>query len=128
MRCSLLLWMILAAAGVRADDAPAAKPTKDTNGMFVAVGYGGRRVTTRDGVHWENDVELAPNGGDDDNCLFSVAFGRDKFVAVGGGARVGRIMTTRDGTDWREVKTYRFRVNPVLFGNEMFIAGTQKQF
>jgi hypothetical protein len=96
-------------------------------GLFVAVGYGGRRIATRDGHTWLHDQELAPDGGDDDNCLFSVAYGKGRFVAVGGGARIGRVMTTADGKDWREVKSYRFRVNPVLFGNGRFLAGTQKQ-
>ena len=115
----------ISSAKIFAADAP---PAKTDAGIFVAVGYGGRRITTVDGVTWRNDVEFAANGGDDDNCLFSVAFGKEKFVAVGGGAaRWGRIMTTRDGRDWKEVKTYRFRVNPVLFGNGMFVAGTSKQ-
>lgn len=123
------VWIIfvcefIGSARLFAADAP---PAKDDAGVFVAVGYGGRRVTTVDGITWQNDVEFAPNGGDDDNCLFSIAFGKEKFVAVGGGARVGRIMTTRDGKEWKEVKTYRFRVNPVLFGNGMFMAGTSKQ-
>lgn len=122
-------WLALAvalfcASPVKAGDAP---PAVDVKGIFVAVGYGGRRITTADGVTWQNDVEFAANGGDDDNCLFSVAFGKGKFVAVGGGARVGRIMTTLDGKDWKEIKIYRFRVNPVLFGNGIFMAGTSKQ-
>src|SRR4051794_22942750 len=99
MRISpLLLAVVVTCTGLvaRAEDLTPATGTS-AKGLFVAVGYGGRRVTTRDGVHWENDVELAPNGGDDDNCLFSVAFGHGRFVAVGGGAGVGRIMTTVDG-------------------------------
>jgi hypothetical protein len=105
----------------------AADPAPETKGLFVAVGYGGRRITTVDGVTWLNDVEDAANGGDDDNALFSVCFARNKFVAVGGGGRRGRILVTTDGRDWREVKSYRFRVNPVLYGNGLFLAGTGKQ-
>jgi len=121
----LLLCELLITLPTPAADAPS--PDKPTTGIFVAVGYGGRRITTRDGITVENDVEFAPNGGDDDNCLFSIVYAENKFVAVGGGARVGRIMNTTDGKEWKEVKTYRFRVNPVLFGNGIFMAGTSKQ-
>jgi hypothetical protein len=108
--------------------APAADPPAQDKGLFVAVGYGGRRITTTDGVAWANDVEDAADGGDDNNCLFSVCFAQNKFVAVGGGGGRGRILVTADGKDWREVKAYRFRVNPVLYGNGIFLAGTGKQF
>ncbi len=97
-------------------------------GLFVAVGYGGRRMSSHDGLTWENDTEWAADGGDDNNCLFSVAFGKGKFVAVGGGASVGHIVTTRDGKVWKEVRTERTRVVPILFGNSRFVAGAGRDF
>jgi hypothetical protein len=113
-----LLLLTILTTSARADE---------PKGLFVAVGYGGRRITTVDGVSWANDTEDAANGGDDNNCLFSVCFAMNKFVAVGGGGGRGRILVTPDGQDWREVKSYRFRVNPVLYGNGMFMAGTEKR-
>jgi hypothetical protein len=85
-------------------------------------------MSSTDGITWANDTEWEANGGDDDFCLFSVAFGKGKFVAVGGGASVGHIVTTRDGKTWKEVDTEHTRVTPVLFGNDRFVAGAGRDF
>jgi hypothetical protein len=114
-----------ARAQERANAVAAAPPHQ---GMFVAVGYGGRRISSADGINWIHDTEWAADGGDDDNCLFSVAFGKGKFVAVGGGASVGHIVVTRDGATWKEVFTGRTRVTPILFGNSRFVAGAGRDF
>jgi len=90
--------------------------------LFVAVGYGGRRITSRDGVTWENDQRWSDVAADDDNVLFNVAFGAGRFVAVGGGARLGRIVTTTDGRDWRELPPLRGRVATIVFSRDRFIA------
>src|SRR5688572_22291212 len=37
--------------------------------IFVAVGYGGRRMSSLDGVTWDNDIIVDPNGGDDNNLF-----------------------------------------------------------
>ena len=103
-------------------------PPLTRGGMFIAVGYGGRRMSSADGVTWTNDTEWEADGGDDNFCLFSVAFGKGKFVAVGGGASVGHIMTTRDGKTWKEVAAEHTRVTPVLFGNSRFVAGSGRDF
>ena len=52
---------------------------------WVAVGYGGRRMISHDGIKWEITAEWAENGGDDSNNLMGLAFGLGKFVSVGGG-------------------------------------------
>jgi hypothetical protein len=44
-------------------------------GLFVAVGYGGRRITSYDGVAWENDQRWSDEAKDNDDVLFNVAFG-----------------------------------------------------
>ena len=41
-------WLLVAAFGVSMAFA-------DEAGIFVAVGYGGRRMSSRDGLTWEND-------------------------------------------------------------------------
>jgi hypothetical protein len=96
--------------------------------LYVAVGYGGRRMTSSDGVIWENVQQWADKGGDDSNNLMSVAFGKGKFVCVGGGGfsketQAGHILVSTDGKEWREVAKYPFRVNPVLFLGDRFAAG-----
>jgi hypothetical protein len=100
----------------------------DQQGVYVAVGYGGRRMMSRDGLSWEHVQQWAEKGGDDSNNLMSVAFGKGKFVCVGGGGfgkdnQAGHILVSADGQTWREVKKYPFRVNPVLFDGQRFIAG-----
>jgi hypothetical protein len=92
-------------------------------GVFVAVGYGGRRMTSRDGLVWENDQRWSDVVADDDNVLFNIAFGAGKFIAVGGGAMIGHLLSTRDGREWRELPQVKGRVATIAFGNGRFIAG-----
>ncbi len=99
----------------------------EESGLFVAVGYGGRRISSHDGFAWENDQRWSDVAADDDNVLFNVAFGAGKFVAVGGGAKIGRILTTRDGREWRELPPVKGRVATIAFGNGRFIAGHDAQ-
>ena len=91
--------------------------------MFVAVGYGGRRISSHDGIVWEHDQRWSEVAADDDNVLFNIAFGAGRFVAVGGGAKIGHILTTRDGREWRELPQVKGRVATIAFGNGRFVAG-----
>lgn len=105
-----------------------ALPALSADGIFVAVGYGGRRMTSRDGQTWENVQQWADKGADDANNLMSIAFGKGKFVCVGGGGwsketQAGHILVSTDGIEWREVAKEAFRVNPIVFGGERFVAG-----
>ncbi len=101
----------------------AVRASADPPGLFVAVGYGGRRLSSHDGVLWENDQRWSDEAKDDDNVLFNLAFGLGRFVAVGGGAMVGHLLTTRDGKEWRELPRQKGRVATVAFGRERFVAG-----
>jgi len=108
--------------------APFLQAASPKTGAFVAVGYGGRRLYSTDGVNWEIVAEWKVNGGDDRDNLISVAFGNGTFVAVGGGVTDkngpgGRILTSADGKEWKEHAGRKFRVHPVLFGNDRFVAG-----
>lgn len=99
------------------------------DGVFVGVGYGGRRVVSTDGQTWTVAAEWAEKGGDDSDNLLSVVFAQNKFVAVGGGTPKrektigGHILTSKDGKEWKEVYTAKFRVHPVLHGGGRFVAG-----
>jgi hypothetical protein len=98
------------------------------DGFYVAVGYGGRRMTSTDGKTWENVQQWAEEGKDDWNNLMGLAFGKGKFVCVGGGGwsrdtQAGHILISTDGKEWREVAKYPFRVNPILFMGDRFVAG-----
>ena len=95
---------------------------EDVRGLFVAVGYGGRRMSSREGRTWENDTRWSDTAADDDNVLFNVAFGLGRFIAVGGGAEKGRIVATRDGREWHELPAPHGRVATIVFGRGRFIA------
>ncbi|NUO48602.1 MAG: hypothetical protein HOV80_07070 [Polyangiaceae bacterium] len=88
--------------------------------VLVAVGYGGRRTSSLDGVTWENDVIVDPNGGDDDNLFRGVGFGNDTFVAVGGAA-VGQIATSTDGATWTFQAPVSSWLGDVAYQNGVFV-------
>ena len=105
-----------------------ALPALAADGIYVAVGYGGRRMTSSDGQKWENVQQWSEKGADDSNNLMGLAFGKGKWVCVGGGGwsretQAGHILASTDGKEWREVAKYPFRVNPVLFHGDRFVAG-----
>lgn len=66
---------------------------------FVAVGYGGRRIRSSDGIQWDSDVVVDPQGGDDNNLFRGVAYVDGQFIAVGGSSE-GQIATSPNGADW----------------------------
>jgi hypothetical protein len=108
--------LLLATAALRAADP-----------IFVAVGYGGRRMTSRDGSTWENVQQWAEKGEDDGNNLMSAVFAQGKFVVVGGGGGgptgAGHILVSTDGVTWRETLKDKARVHPVAFGGGRFLVG-----
>lgn len=95
--------------------------------LFVAVGYGGRRMVSTDGLNWEITAEWAQPGGDDGNNLMSAVYAEKKFVVTGGGGGGnngdGHILVSADGRAWREVYSAKNRINPVVFGNGRFVVG-----
>jgi hypothetical protein len=88
----------------------------DGPGIFVAVGYGGRRVRSLDdGMTWVDDMALIENGGDDAYALRAVAWGNKQFVSLG-----FRVMTSPDGKTWHD-----FGANAVQqwFGSVVYAKG-----
>jgi hypothetical protein len=70
----------------------------DDPGIFVAVGYGGRRIRSLDdGATWIDDQEIAAHGGDDTNLLRTIVWGGGSFVALG-----WRAMTSPDAQIWTD--------------------------
>jgi hypothetical protein len=75
-----------------AADGSTAEPT----GVFVAVGYGGRRMrSVDDGQSFVDDQSLEANGGDDNDLLRTVAFGPGGFLAAG-----WQLLSSPDGKTW----------------------------
>lgn len=89
--------------------------------LFVAVGYGGRRMRSVDGSAWTNDVVVDPNGGDDNTLFRGVGFGDGVFVAVGGSSE-GQILTTENGIDWTTRTPASSWLGDVTFEDGVFIA------
>lgn len=80
--------------GLTPDPPPTGEP------IAVAVGYGMRRVSSRNGLDWEYFEELTPDGGDDDNLFRGLCFGGGRFVAVGGSG-TSLSMVSTDGQTWQ---------------------------
>lgn len=96
--------------------------------LWLAVGYGGRRMISTDGIRWEITGEWAQPGGDDSNNLMSAVYAEGKFVVVGGGGGGstggGHILVSSDGKEWTETKQDKSRINPVVHGGGRFVVGT----
>ncbi len=66
---------------------------------IVGVGYGGLRITSRDGGKtWPSRTAATRAGGDDDELLRAVAYANGKWLAVGWGAT-----TSNDGISWTPI-------------------------
>lgn len=101
---------------------PTPTPEPTLVSRFVAVGYGGHRISSDDGLHWENEQLLvAPGvaGGDDDNVFRGIGFGNGLFVAVGGSGRT-LIMTSKDGAAWVNQSVNRGWMGDVKYGNGIY--------
>lgn len=103
------------------------KVTADERDVWVAVGYGGRRMISTDGRNWEITAEWKQPAGDDKFNLMDVVCVDGKFVAVGGGGRGkdkgGHILISEDGRQWQPIRTDSNRVFPIVFGDDRFVVG-----
>lgn len=74
--------------------------------LVVAVGQGGRRVVSPNGLDWTSDVRDVPGDRDPTKDLRAIAYAGGLVVAVGGGCNgtqcAGRLITF-DGAQWTEV-------------------------
>jgi hypothetical protein len=65
---------------------------------IVGVGYGGIRILSRDGGNtWTERAFAAPDGGDDEDLLRAVAYGKGRWIATG-----WKLMTSDDGVHWTD--------------------------
>ena len=83
----------------------AAPPLWRAGRIAVAVGTGGRRMVSSDGVVWKGKEQDVAGTADSDRTLVSAAFARSRVVAVGGGCSNQvcrpRIMSF-NGATWTE--------------------------
>jgi len=69
-------------------------------GMFIAVGAGGQRMLSRDGLKWENHTSWGEPKHDQNDLNVVTTF--RGIVIAGGGYYSGRITATRDGMTWSD--------------------------
>lgn len=102
-------------------------PTVAEDSVWVAVGYGGRRMISTDGKTWKITAEWAQPGKDDSNNLMGLIHAQNKFIAVGGGGGGktggGHVLISTDGEAWREVWKAPGRINPIVYGDGRFVVG-----
>ena len=68
--------------------------------LFIAVGAGGQRMFSRDGLMWENHTSWGEPKHDQNDLNVVTTF--RGIVIAGGGYYSGRITATRDGTTWSD--------------------------
>ena len=87
---------------------------------FVAVGQGGKILHSSDGIRW--DAATEPGAGVPLPTVESVAWGGDRFVAVGGWA--GPILHSLDGEHWQEASPHDelYGLNGVTWAGDRFVA------
>ena len=68
--------------------------------MYIAVGAGGQRMLSRDGMKWENHTAWGEPKHDQNDLNVATTF--RGMLIIGGGYYSGRITATRDGTTWSD--------------------------
>jgi hypothetical protein len=92
-----------------------ASVTTAAENWYLAVGHGGHRMLSRDGLNWELHQEWSKPGHNQDDLNVTVNFKEAFFV--GGGYFSGRLTATRDGQAWSDGVIPR---SSPLFGLEVF--------
>lgn len=89
-----------------------------TGSRFVAVGEHGCAYTSTNGLDWKLRASI------ENSPLYSIAFGAEGLVAVGGSPPYASIiLSSKDGTDWtrRQPAIYR-PLRAVAYGGGQFVA------
>ena len=94
--------VVLLGLGLAGLASPAADPTPKSaaNAWYLAVGHGGHRMLSRDGMTWEKHASWG-EAKHDQNDLNVAANFKGAFYA-GGGFFSGRLTATRDGERWSD--------------------------
>lgn len=111
-----------AAATPAAPIVPVAAPARagSGKGIYIAVGNGLHRLSSKDGITWGNHV-FVDKPGHDQNDLKAIAAGNGACVAVGGFSK-SNILTTTDGVEWKINEANFGVLSGVLFVDGRFLA------
>jgi hypothetical protein len=102
---------------------PAAEKPVIGQGLFVGVGYGGRRLWSLDGQNWQEERDNDQNGDDDTN-ICDLTYGKGIFLCSGGGGGKGFVRMSVDGKTWTETRSAKCRiVNVGFLDGRFFSAG-----
>ena len=98
----------------------ASKPVEGgTNqGIYIAAGHGGHRMSSLDGVNWENH-EYWDKPAHNQNDLKAMAYGNGVCVVVGGYFR-SNILMTQDGVNWMKNPFNMGVLSGVVFNKGQF--------
>jgi hypothetical protein len=83
------------------------------NNRFVAVGNGGRLLTSADGLTWTSRTSGT------ESLLEDVTWGNGTYVAVG---RQGAVVASRDSQSWSNVANATSWLNDIAYGSNLFVA------
>lgn len=82
---------------------------------IIGVGYGGLRIVSRDGGQtWGSRAYSAASGGDDEDLLRAVAYGKGRWIATG-----WKLMISDDGVQWSDLGMLQDGImehNPIVEG------------
>lgn len=83
---------------------------------IIGVGYGGIRIVSRDGgLSWGSRAYENPDGGDDEDLLRAVAYGKGRWIASG-----WILMSSDDGINWTNHGYFR---DDRIIADEVIIEG-----
>ena len=89
-------------------------------GLFVAVGFGLRRLVSSDGIHWEHEEEQVDFRNDKNFELRGATHGNGLILGVGGGLKT-LVLTTRDGKEWKDASVDQGFMSDAAYGNGVFV-------
>lgn len=94
---AIILFLAIDSPIASAADPAGKKPADE---WYLAVGHGGHRMLSRDGMTWEKHASWGEPKHDQNDLNVAVAY-KGAFYA-GGGYFSGRITATRDGVNWSD--------------------------
>ena len=97
-----------------------AKAEAAGDGLYIAAGHGGHRMSSLDGITWTNH-EFWDKPAHNQNDLKAIAAGNGICVVVGGFSK-SNILSTTDGVEWHRNEFNMGVLSGVVFVEDRFLA------